>query len=130
MGDWNIPADLKYAKSDEWFRVEGDVVTIGISDYAQDQLNDIVYVEFKSVGESIGAGDMFGEVESVKAASELNSAVAGEILEVNEALEDTPETINADPYGAGWMVKLKVDDMSELDALMDAEAYTKYCNER
>lgn len=130
MGDWNAPADLKYAKSDEWFRVEGDVVTIGISDYAQDQLNDIVYVEFKSVGESIGAGDMFGEVESVKAASELYSVVAGEILEVNEDLEETPETINGDPYGAGWLMKIKASDVSSLDALMDADAYSAYCDGR
>ena len=130
MADWNVPADLKYAESDEWFRVDGDVVTIGITDYAQDQLNDIVYVEFKGVGESIGAGDSFGEVESVKAASELYSVVAGEISEVNEALEDTPETINADPYGDGWMVKIQASDLSALDGLMDAEAYAKYCDER
>ena len=130
MGDWNIPADLKYAKSDEWFRVEGDVVTIGVSDYAQDQLNDIVYVEFKGVGDEIAAGDSFGEVESVKAASELYSVVAGEIIEVNEELEETPETINGDPYGAGWLVKIKASDTSGLDALMDADAYTVYCDER
>jgi len=130
MGDWNIPADLKYAKSDEWFRVDGDVVTIGISDYAQDQLNDIVYVEFKSVGDSIDAGDSFGEVESVKAASELYSVIGGEITEINEDLEDTPETINGDPYGAGWLVKLKASDLSGLDALMDADAYSTYCDER
>lgn len=130
MGDWNVPADLKYADSDEWFRVEDDIVTIGISDYAQDQLNDIVYVELKSVGDSIGAGDSFGEVESVKAASELYSVVAGEIIEVNEDLEDTPETINGDPYGAGWMMKIKASDVSGLDALKNAEEYTAYCDER
>ncbi len=130
MGDWNIPADLKYAKSDEWFRVDGDVVTIGISDYAQDQLNDIVYVEFKGVGDSIEAGDSFGEVESVKAASELYSAVGGEITEINEDLEETPETINGDPYGAGWLVKIKASDLSALDGLMDADAYSSYCDER
>ena len=130
MGDWNIPADLKYAESDEWFRVEGDVVTIGISDYAQDQLNDIVYVEFKEVGDSLDAGDSFGEIESVKAASEVYSAVGGEIIEINESLEDSPESINADAYGNGWMVKIKTDDTSPLDALMDAAAYSKYCDER
>jgi len=130
MGDWKVPADLKYAESDEWFRVDGDTVTIGITDYAQDQLNDIVYVEFKDVGDAIGAGDSFGEVESVKAASELYSVVGGEIIEVNEALEDTPETVNADPYGEGWMVKIKAEDTSGLDGLMDAEAYDKYCDER
>lgn len=130
MGDWNVPAELKYAKSDEWFRVDGDVVTIGLSDYAQDQLNDIVYVEFKSVGDSIDAGDSFGEVESVKAASELYSVVGGEIIEVNEDLEDTPETINGDPYGAGWLIKIQASDTSGLDALMDADAYSTYCDER
>lgn len=130
MGDWKVPADLKYAESDEWFRVEDNVVTIGISDYAQDQLNDIVYVEFKEVGDALDAGDSFGEIESVKAASEVYTAVAGEILEVNDALEDSPETVNADPYGSGWMVKLQVEDTSALDALMDADAYNKYCDER
>jgi len=130
MGDWKVPADLKFAKSDEWFRIDGDIVTIGISDYAQDQLNDIVYVEFKSVGDSIDAGDAFGEVESVKAASELYSVVGGEIIEVNEDLEDTPETINGDPYGAGWLVKIKASDTSGLDSLMDADSYSTYCDER
>src|SRR5690606_1210662 len=99
-------------------------------DYAQDQLNDIVYVEFKSIGDSISAGDSFGEVESVKAASELYSVIGGEIIEVNEELEASPETVNADPYGAGWMVKIKADDLSGLDALMDAAAYSAYCDER
>jgi len=130
MGEWKVPADLKYAESDEWFRVDGDVVTIGISDYAQDQLNDIVYVEFKEVGDAIEAGDSFGEVESVKAASELYSVIAGEIIEVNEDLEDSPETVNADPYGKGWMVKIQASDLSGLDSLMDAQAYEKYCDER
>ncbi len=130
MGDWKVPADLKYAESDEWFRVDGDVVTIGITDYAQDQLNDIVYVEFKEVGDSISAGDSFGEVESVKAASELYSVVAGEITEINEDLEDSPETVNADPFGSGWMVKIKASDVSGLDALMDASAYEEYCKDR
>ena len=130
MGDWKVPADLKYAESDEWVRVEGNVVTIGISDYAQDQLNDIVYVEFKEVGDSLDAGDSFGEIESVKAASEVYTVVAGEVIEVNEELEDSPELVNADPYGSGWMVKLQVEDTSALDALMDADAYNKYCDER
>ena len=130
MGDWNVPADLKYAESDEWFRVEGNVVTIGITDYAQDQLNDIVYVEFKEVGDVLAAGDSFGEIESVKAASEVYTVVAGEVIEVNSDLEDSPETVNADPYDAGWMVKLQVEDTSALDGLMDAAAYDKYCDER
>ena len=130
MGDWKTPADLKYAESDEWFRVDGDIVTIGISDYAQDQLNDIVYVEFKGVGEALDAGESFGEVESVKAASELYTVVGGEITETNADLADSPETINADPYGAGWMVKIKASDLSALDSLMDASAYAEYCENR
>ena len=130
MGDWTTPDDLKYAESDEWFRVEGDIVTIGITDYAQDALNDIVYVELKEVGDSIDAGGSFGEVESVKAASEVYSAVGGEITEINSALEDAPEIINSDPFGDGWMVKLKVSDTAPLDGLMDASAYAEYCENR
>ncbi|MCY4017878.1 MAG: glycine cleavage system protein GcvH [Chloroflexi bacterium] len=130
MGDWKTPAELRYAETDEWFAVDGDVVTIGITDYAQDQLNDIVYVEFKGPGDSVGAGDSFGEVESVKAASELYSAVNGEIVEVNAALEDSPEVVNADPFGAGWMVKIRTDDVSALEGLMDAAAYDAYCDSR
>ena len=130
MGDWKVPAELKYAKTDEWFSVDGNVVTIGITDYAQDQLNDIVYVEFKDPGDSIAAGDSFGEVESVKAASEMYSAVGGEIIEVNAALEDSPEVVNADPFGAGWMVKIRADDQSALDAMMDAALYAAYCDSR
>lgn len=130
MGEWKTPAELKYADTDEWFAVDGDVVTIGITDYAQDQLNDIVYVEFKDAGDSVDAGDSFGEVESVKAASELYSSVPGEIIEVNTALEDEPEVINADPFGAGWMVKIKAADLQALDGLMDAAAYDAYCDSR
>ena len=130
MGQWQAPADLRYAKSDEWFARDGDTVTIGITDYAQDQLNDIVYVEFRDEGERIAAGDSFGEVESVKAASELYSALAGEIIAVNSQLEDEPELVNADPYGAGWLVKLRVDDAAQLDALLDAAAYNAWCDSR
>ena len=130
MGQWQSPADLRYAKSDEWFARDGDVVTIGITDYAQDQLNDIVYVEFRDEGERITAGESFGEVESVKAASELYSAVAGEIIAVNTTLEDEPELVNADPYGEGWLVKLRADDAGQLDALLDAAAYDAYCDSR
>ena len=130
MGDWKTPANLKYSDSDEWFMLEGDLVTIGITDYAQDQLNDIVYVEFKDPGDSVDAGDSFGEVESVKAASELYSVVPGEIAEVNSALEDEPEIVNADPFGAGWMVKIRAADTSALDGLMDAAAYDSYCDSR
>ncbi len=130
MGQWNTPAELRYAKSDEWFALNGNVVSIGITDYAQDQLNDIVYVEFRDVGEQLSAGDSFGEVESVKAASELYSEVSGEIIDVNTQLEEEPEVVNADPYGAGWMVKVRVADASRLDALMDAAAYAAYCESR
>ena len=130
MGEWKTPTELKYADTDEWFAVDGDVITIGITDYAQDQLNDIVYVEFKDAGDSVDAGDSFGEVESVKAASELYSALPGEIIEVNTDLEDEPEVINADPFGAGWMVKIKAADLQALDGLMDAAAYDAYCDSR
>ena len=130
MGDWKAPKALKYAESDEWFSVEGDVVTIGITDYAQDQLNDIVYIELKEVGDALAAGDSFGEVESVKAAAEMYSAAAGEIIEVNADLEEAPEIVNADPFGAGWMVKIRTADVSALDGLMDAAAYDRYCDSR
>ena len=130
MGQWQAPTELRYAKSDEWFARDGDTVTIGITDYAQDQLNDIVYVEFRDEGERIDAGESFGEVESVKAASELYSALAGEIITVNTQLEDEPELVNADPYGAGWLVKLRVDDAAQLDALLDAAAYDAWCDSR
>lgn len=130
MGEWTVRAELKYSESDEWFAAAGDIVTVGITDYAQDQLNDIVYVEFRDAGDSIAAGDSFGEVESVKAAAELYSVVAGEIVEVNSALEDEPEMVNADPFGAGWMVKIRASDLSGLAGLMDASAYAAYCESR
>jgi len=130
MGDWKTPTNLRYAESDEWFSVEGDVVTVGITDYAQDQLNDIVYIELQESGDSLAAGDAFGEVESVKAASEMYTAVAGEVIEVNADLEDAPEIVNADPFGAGWMVKIRAADVSALDGLMDAAAYDSYCDSR
>jgi glycine cleavage system H protein len=130
MANWNTPEDLKYAKSDEWFRVEGDVVTIGISDYAQDQLSDIVYVEFPDVGKTLAAGDSFGVVESVKAASDVYTAIGGEVIEVNSQLEKEPEAVNSDPFGKGWFIKLRAKDLSALDGLMNAAAYTEYCNSR
>jgi glycine cleavage system H protein len=130
MATLKYPSDLKYAKSDEWVRLEGDIATLGISDYAQDALNDLVYIQFKPVGTTLGAGDEVAEVESVKAASSIYSPIAGEIVEVNSALEDAPETINADPYGTGWMVRIKVSDASALEGLMDADAYQAYCETR
>ncbi len=117
------PADRKYAESHEWHLVQGDVVTIGITTHAVDQLTDITFVEMKPAGTAIGAGDTVGEVESVKTTSDIYSAVAGEIIEVNGALSDSPELINSDPYGKGWLVKIKVSDASGLAGLMDAAEY-------
>ena len=117
------PTDRKYAESHEWHLVEGDTVTIGITEHAVDQLTDITFVEMKPAGTTIGAGDAVGEVESVKTTSDIYSGVAGEIVEVNGALNDSPELINSDPYGKGWLVKVKVSDASGLDKLMDASAY-------
>lgn len=126
----NVPADLKYTKDDEWIRVEGDDVVIGITDYAQDALSDIVYVELPDAGETYSAGDPFGVVESVKAASDLYMPVDGEVVAVNEDLMDTPEAINEDPYGAAWMIRVTPADKAQLDDLMDADAYEAYCAER
>lgn len=120
-----IPADLRYAKSHEWVKDAGDgVVVIGISDYAQESLGDITYVEVPGVGDNLAVGDVFGVVESVKAASDLYAPIGGEVIEVNEALEATPETVNQSPYGDGWIMKIKVADASVHNDLMDAVAYT------
>ena len=120
-----IPADLRYAKSHEWVKDAGDgVVVIGISDYAQESLGDITYVEMPGVGNNLAVGDVFGVVESVKAASDLYAPIGGEVIEVNEALEATPETVNQSPYGDGWIMKIKVADASVHHDLMDAAAYT------
>lgn len=117
------PADRKYAESHEWHQITGNVVTIGITEHAVDQLTDITFVEMKPVGTAINAGDTVGEVESVKTTSDIYSGVSGEIIEVNETLGDSPEIINSDPYAKGWLVKIKVSDASGLDSLMDASAY-------
>jgi glycine cleavage system H protein len=120
----NFPEDLKYTENDEWIRVEGDTGTVGISDYAQDQLSDVVFVEvLEDVGAELGKGEPFGAVESVKAAADVYMPVSGEIIEVNEELPDVPELVNSDPYGKAWMVKIKLSDPSELDDLLDAAAY-------
>ena len=124
------PENLRYSKEDEWVKLDGDVATIGITDYAQDSLSDIVYLELPEVGASFGAGDIFGVVESVKAASDLFAPVSGEVVEVNDALTDTPEVVNEDPYDAAWMIKVKLADPGEVDDLMDAAAYAAYCEER
>ena len=119
----NIPSDLKYTKEHEWILIEGDVATIGITDFAQGELGDIVYVEIETVGETLSKDEVFGSVEAVKTVSDLFMPVSGEILALNEALEGNPEAVNKDPYGEGWMIKVRVSDPAELDQLMDAEAY-------
>ena len=126
----NAPDDLKYTETDEWVRIEGDSARAGITDYAQDQLSDIIYVEGPLVGDSLDKGASFGTVESVKVAADLNMPVGGEIMAVNEALEDKPELVNSDPYGEAWMIEFKVVDATGLDDLMDASAYAQYCEER
>ena len=119
----NIPADLKYTKDHEWVKIEGDIVTIGITDFAQSELGDIVYVEVETVDETLDAEEVFGTVEAVKTVSDLFLPVSGEIIEFNEALEDEPESVNSDPYGAGWMVKVKYSDASQLEGLLSADDY-------
>jgi len=122
----NVPEDLHYSKDHEWVRVEGDVGTIGITDYAQHSLGDVVYVELPKVGDKFEAHESFGSVESVKAVSELFTPVAGEIVEVNEALQDTPESVNSDPYGAAWMIRVRVKDRGAVDALLTAAEYEDF----
>ncbi|MBH1971820.1 glycine cleavage system protein GcvH [Moraxellaceae bacterium AER2_44_116] len=119
----NTPIDLKYATSHEWARLDGDIITVGITDHAQEALGDLVFVELPEVGDSVNAGDEAGVVESVKAASDIYAPVSGEVVEINPALEDTPELINSDPYGEGWMYKIKVSDLTELDDMMSADEY-------
>ena len=119
----NLPEDVKYTEDHEWVKLSGDTAKIGISDYAQDQLGDIVFVELPEVGDSFAKGDEFGTLESVKAVSELYMPVGGEVTARNEALEDAPELVNNAPYGDGWMIEIKVADPSEADALMDKGAY-------
>ncbi len=122
----NIPEDLKYSKDHEWIRVKGDVATIGITDYAQEALGDVVFVELPNEGENFSTNDAFGSVESVKAVSEIFTPVAGEIVESNEELNDTPESVNEDPYGDAWMVKIKMDNSGEVDSLLSAEEYKEF----
>jgi glycine cleavage system H protein len=121
----NVPQNLKYTQDHEWIRTDGESAFVGITDYAQSNLGDIVFLEIETVGETIGKGESFGNIEAVKAVEELYMPVSGEVLEVNPALEGSPEVVNRDPYGDGWMVKIKITDAAELDALMDAAAYTK-----
>ena len=121
----NIPAELKYTKDHEWVKLEGDIATIGITEFAQSELGDIVYVEVETVGETMAQEEVFGSVEAVKTVSDLFLPMSGEIIEFNEALEATPEVVNNDPYGAGWMVRVRVSDASEFEALLDAAAYAQ-----
>ena len=120
----NIPADLKYTKEHEWIKIEGDEATIGITDFAQGELGDIVYVEVETLDETLAADSVFGTVEAVKTVSDLLTPLSGTITAVNELLEDAPETVNEDAYGQGWMIKLKLSDPSEIQNLLDAEAYS------
>ena len=119
----NVPAELKYTKEHEWIRVEGEEAVVGITDYAQSQLGDIVFVECETVGDALEAGETFGTVEAVKTVSDLYLPVAGEVLEFNDELEGEPELVNKDPYGRGWIVKIKISDETELDGLLNADAY-------
>lgn len=119
----NVPAELKYTKEHEWIRVEGDEAVIGITDYAQSQLGDIVFVEVETEGESLDAGETFGSVEAVKTVSDLYMPIAGEVLAFNSELEDDPELVNKEPYGAGWIIRVRIEDESQLDGLLSADAY-------
>ena len=119
----DFPKDLKYTSEHEWIRVEGDEAFVGITDYAQSELGEIVFVDVDTVGETIGQGEVFGSVEAVKTVSDLNMPVEGEVLEFNETLNDQPELVNNDPYGEGWMIKIAIKDKAQLDSLMDAAAY-------
>jgi len=119
----NIPADLKYTKEHEWVRVDGDIATIGITDFAQGELGDIVFVDVDTIGKEVGKDEVFGSVEAVKTVSDLFMPLSGEVLELNAELDGAPEKVNADPYGEGWMVKVKISEASQLADLMDAAAY-------
>ena len=119
----NVPADLKYTKDHEWVSIDGDVATVGITDFAQGELGDIVYVEVETVDETLDAEEIFGTVEAVKTVSDLFLPLSGEIVEFNESLEDEPEKVNSDPYGEGWMIKIKCSDLSQVDDLLTADDY-------
>jgi glycine cleavage system H protein len=124
-----IPRDLRYARTHEWAKLEGELVRVGITDFAQGQLGDIVFLELPEIGRTVAQGEGFGVVESVKAVDDLNAPVGGAVAEVNEELGDRPELVNEDPYGKGWMVAIRADDPTEMDALMDGPAYEKQCQE-
>ena len=119
----NIPTNLKYTKDHEWVLIEGDIATVGITDFAQGELGDIVYVDVDTLDETVDAEEVFGSVEAVKTVSDLFMPLTGEVIEFNEALEDEPELVNSDPYGEGWMIKVKISDTSQIDDLLSAEDY-------
>tara|TARA_S200000501_G_C20383309_1_gene551555 strand:+ start:68 stop:454 length:387 start_codon:yes stop_codon:yes gene_type:complete len=119
----NIPSSLKYTKDHEWVKIDGEMATIGITDFAQHELGDIVYVEIESIGEMLVSEEVFGSVEAVKTVSDLFMPLSGEVLEFNTALEDTPEAVNEDPYESGWIIKVKIDDPSQISKLLDSDAY-------
>jgi len=119
----NFPKELKYTKDHEWVKIEGDIATIGVTDFAQSELGDIVYVEVDTIGESLGQEEIFGTIEAVKTVSDLFLPLSGEILEFNEEIEDNPEIVNEDPYEKGWLIKLKISDSSEIDTLLDVAGY-------
>jgi glycine cleavage system H protein len=121
----DTPSDRKYSESHEWYKTDGNIVTVGITKYATEELADITFVDLPSVGDEVDANSQLGEIESVKATSDLYTAVTGKVTEINESLSDAPETVNNDPFGNGWMVKIEATDLSELDKLMDADAYEK-----
>ena len=125
----NIPSQLKYTKDHEWISLEGDIATVGITDFAQRELGDIVYVEVETIGETLNADEVFGTVEAVKTVSDLFLPVSGEIIEFNESLEDTPEEVNLDPYSKGWMIKMKVSNIDDFSALLNAEQYKELIGE-
>ena len=119
----NIPTELKYTKDHEWVKIDGEIATIGITDFAQQELGDIVYIEIETIGETLDAEEVFGTVEAVKTVSDLFMPLSGEVLEFNAALEDTPESVNDDPYKSGWMIKVKIEDPSQISDLLDFDAY-------
>lgn len=125
----NFPTNVKYTDEHEWIRPEGEIAFVGITDYAQDQLGDIVFVDVTTEGETLEKGEVFGSIEVVKTVSDLFLPVGGEVLEINPALEEQPELVNKDPYGEGWIIKIKMSDPGELESLMDAEAYKQIINE-
>ena len=125
----NFPNDVKYTKEHEWIRLEGDVAYVGITDYAQEQLGDIVFVDIQTLGETLAADEVFGTIEGVKTISDLFLPVAGEVLEQNETLEEQPELVNKDPYGEGWLIKIKPAADADFDSLLDAEAYKALIND-